>query len=65
VPTIFDIQIFQQLPLYIQVRILKEGKILFCKDEDELYELALQTVKSFESYKKIYYAYLDSIDLRD
>jgi uncharacterized protein len=25
----FDIQVFQQLPIYIRKRILKEGKILF------------------------------------
>src|SRR3989338_5300282 len=35
----YDIQIFQQLPLYIQKRILKEAKVLYCKNEDQLYDL--------------------------
>lgn len=57
----FDIQIFQQLPLYIRARILKEGKILFCKDESLIYEIASATIKEFEFYKKIYYNYIESI----
>ena len=56
-----DIQIFQQLPLYIRIRILKEGKILLSKNEDFLYELAFQTIKEFESYEKLYKMYLNEI----
>jgi predicted nucleotidyltransferase len=33
-----DVQIFQFLPIYIRRRVLKEGKVLFCRDEEELYE---------------------------
>jgi predicted nucleotidyltransferase len=29
-----DVHIFQQLPLYIRRRVLKEGKVLFVRDED-------------------------------
>lgn len=57
-----DIQVFQQLPLYIQIRILKEGKILFVKDEDSLYELAFKTIKEFDLYEKVYEMYLDKIE---
>lgn len=56
-----DIQIFQQLPLYIRTRVLKDGKILFCKDEDKLYELAFQTIKEFESYEKLFKMYLNEV----
>lgn len=56
-----DIHIFQQVPLYIRQRILKEGKVLICKNEDMLYELAFLTIKDFEMYKKIYYNYLEAI----
>jgi len=57
-----DIQIFQQLPLYIRVRILKEGKILFVKDEGALYELAFSTIKEFGFYKKLYDLYLKKVN---
>jgi len=58
----FDVNIFQQLPLYIRKRILKEGKILFCKDEDVLYDLAFSTIKEFEFYEKLYNMYLKGIE---
>ena len=61
VPSYFDIQIFQNLPLYIRVRILKEGKILLCKDENKLYELALLTVKDFEQFKPLYKSYIEHV----
>ena len=57
----FDIQIFQQLPVYIRMRILKEHKILLVKNEDLLYEFAFDTIKEFGFYKKIYYMYLEEI----
>jgi len=57
----YDIQVFQQLPLYIRNRILKEHLILLCKDEKTLYELAFATIKEFEFYKKMYYLCLNKI----
>jgi uncharacterized protein len=57
----FDVQIFQQLPVYIRIRVLKEGKILFCKNSDLLYEIAFTTIKDFGFYKKIYDLYLSEI----
>ncbi|MEK6854891.1 MAG: nucleotidyltransferase domain-containing protein [Nanoarchaeota archaeon] len=56
-----DIQVFQQLPLYIRQRILKEGKILLCINEPALYDIAFATIKEFEYYKKIYYTYLEAM----
>jgi len=56
-----DIQIFQQLPLYIRVRIIKEGKILFCRDEDKLYELAFRTITEFADFEHIYKDYLKEV----
>src|SRR5262249_36303508 len=40
-----DVHIFQQLPLYIRRRIVKEGKILFVRDLDALYDLAFRTAQ--------------------
>jgi hypothetical protein len=59
----FDLRIFQQLPLYIRVRVLREGRILFVRDENQLYELAFRTAQAFEDFKHIYYGYLEEVAL--
>jgi predicted nucleotidyltransferase len=56
-----DVQVFQQLPLYIRQRVLKENRILFVRDEDELYELAFRTVQAFEDFRPRYQAYLNEV----
>jgi uncharacterized protein len=56
-----DIQIFQQLPLYVRRRILKEGQTLFVRNETLLYELAFRTAQAFEDFKRIYTSYLEEV----
>ncbi len=56
-----DVQAFQALPMYIKMRILKEGKIMFCRNEKALYEIALKTIREFEDYKKFYYGYMEAM----
>lgn len=56
-----DVQIFQALPLYIRSRILKEGQVLFVRDEDLLYEVAFRTAQAFEDFKPIYHRYLEEV----
>jgi len=56
-----DVHIFQQLPLYIRKRVLKEGKVLFERDTDALYEVAFRTAQAFEDFKPIYRAYLAEV----
>jgi predicted nucleotidyltransferase len=56
-----DVQIFQALPLYLRSRILKEGQVLFVRDEDLLYDLAFRTAQAFEDFKPIYYRYLEQV----
>ena len=56
-----DIQIFQQLPIYIRARILREGKVIYCKDEDLLYDIAILTIKEFEDFKHVYKEYLEGV----
>lgn len=56
-----DVHVFQQLPLYIRRRVLKEGRVLFVRDEDLLYELAFRTAQAFEDFKHIYYGYLEQV----
>ena len=58
-----DVRIFQQLPIYIRVRVLKEGRILFVRDENQLYELAFRTAQAFEDFKHIYHEYLREVEL--
>lgn len=56
-----DIQIFQQLPLYIRMRIIKEGKLLFCRDEDSMYEIAFKVIREFGDFESIYRDYLEEV----
>ena len=51
---VVDLRIFQQLPLYIRHRVLKEGVVLFCKDVDALYTIACRTAQAYEDFKPIY-----------
>lgn len=56
-----DVQVFQDLPIYIRKRILEDGKILLCKDEDLFYDIATATVREFEYFKPRYEDYLEGV----
>ena len=56
-----DLHIFQQLPIYIRQRVIKEGKVLLVKDEDMLYEVAFRMIQEFEDFKHIYNDYLAEV----
>ncbi|HET8761064.1 MAG TPA: nucleotidyltransferase domain-containing protein [Nitrospiria bacterium] len=56
-----DVQVFQQLPLYIRHRVLKEGKFLFVRDEDRLYEFTFRTIQEWEDFRPYYQRYLDEV----
>lgn len=34
----YDVRIFEDLPLYIKIQVIREGKVVFTKDVYELYE---------------------------
>ncbi|MBI4845859.1 MAG: nucleotidyltransferase domain-containing protein [Candidatus Omnitrophica bacterium] len=57
----FDIQIFQQLPVYIKKRIIKEGKVLFCRNEAALYEIVFSVIREFADFEFIYRDYLKEV----
>ncbi len=57
----FDVQVFQQLPLYVRIRVIREGRVELCKDEPALYDLAFQTIKDFEQFEHIYLDYLEAV----
>ncbi|MFX0069312.1 MAG: nucleotidyltransferase domain-containing protein [Candidatus Hodarchaeota archaeon] len=50
VPDIFDIEIFQLLPLHMRTEVLK-GRILFCKDMDRLFDIAVRAIREGELFK--------------
>jgi uncharacterized protein len=56
-----SIHVFQQLPLYVRNRVLREGQVLVCKDWDTLYCIACRTARAFEDFKPIYRSYLDQV----
>ena len=56
-----DVHVFQQLPLYVRVRILKDHVPLLVKDEDAFYELAIRTVREFEDFRPYYDRYLEAV----
>lgn len=56
-----DVVLFHQLPLHIRSRVLKDGRILFARDEEALYALAVHTARAFEGFRHIYRGYLEEV----
>src|SRR5512139_3434520 len=57
-----DVQVFQSLPLYVRTRVLRDGRVLFCRDEDALYDAAFATIRAFERFERTYRAYLEEVE---
>ena len=53
-----DVHVFQLLPMYIRMRVLKEGKVLFMSDPKSAYKTVIDNVRDFEYYKPKYEDYL-------
>ena len=53
-----DIQIFNLLPIYIQIEVLK-GKFLYIKDENRAYEIAYETIEEYEDFLPLYLDYIN------
>ena len=56
-----DVQVFQQLPLFMRHRILRDGRVLFARDEDLLYEKAFRTAQQYEDFRHRHEAYLQEV----
>ena len=54
---LFDVHTFQDLPLYVRKEVLK-GKIIYAKDTGFVYDIAYETIKAFEDFKRYYYDYI-------
>jgi len=61
IASVLDIQILQQLPLYIRMEIINKNKPLLIKDEDKMFDAARETVRDFEFFEKYYYDYLEYV----
>ncbi len=46
-----DISIFHDLPLNMRFRVIKEGKLLFSRDELKLHRIIVATIKSYLDFK--------------
>jgi len=54
----FDVQMFQLLPLYVQIEVLK-GKILYVREEERIYEIANETIEEYEDFYPFYLDYIN------
>lgn len=63
VDEIFDVQIFQQLPLYVRVQVLR-GEVIYCDSERFLHDIAWETVKEFDDFKHRFYDYIGMAPMR-
>lgn len=54
----FDIQMFQLLPLFVQIEVLK-GEVVYAKEESVLYEIAYQTIEEYEDFYPLYLDYIN------
>jgi predicted nucleotidyltransferase len=61
-PGSVDVQIFQQLPLYVKKEVLK-GRVLYTKRKGFLDEIAIETIKDFESFRPRFYDYINNRSL--
>ena len=60
-PDAFDIHVYQSLPIYVRKRVLAEGRVVYCRDEDALYALARRTIAELEDFRPRYQCYLDEV----
>lgn len=48
-----QISIFDELPIYIKFRVLKEGRFLFSKDEEFLHDVAFSTLSEYLDFQPL------------
>lgn len=58
---IIDIRIFDELPLYIQVRVMKEGILLLQKDYDYIFQKFMETIKDWRYFEPHLHVYLEAV----
>lgn len=56
-----DVSVFHELPVYVRQRVLAEAEPILVEDEDELYEVAIATVKEYERFRPHHRRYLEAV----
>ena len=51
---LFDLSIFNELPLNIKHRVFSDGKVIYVSDKDELYKRAVNTALEWANFKSIF-----------
>lgn len=64
VPGIFDVQRFSELPMYVRKRVLEDGELIYCSDEDRFYDEVIRFVKKYEDFEPLYREYLEGVKMR-
>ncbi|MEA1924493.1 MAG: nucleotidyltransferase domain-containing protein [Candidatus Altiarchaeota archaeon] len=49
-PSNFDVQIFQRLPLYVRKEVLR-GKEVYVRDREFMYDVALQSIREYDLFR--------------
>ncbi len=49
-----DLVLFHRLPPYIQFEVLREGKILYLRDEEKFREIKYRTVRTYLEHSRMY-----------
>ena len=47
----FDVQTYQDLPLYLQKEIISTGDVLYFKDYTEIFNTFMKTIREFDDFK--------------
>ncbi len=62
----FDVQTYQDLPLYIQKEIISTGEVLYFRDYTEIFNTFMKTIREFEDFKprlELYYSSMGGLIL--
>jgi len=62
----FDVQIFQDIPLYIQKEVIAYGKLLYYKEYDVVFNVYMNVIKDFDDFTrhlKLYHSYSRGISI--
>ena len=49
-----DLVLFHRLPPYIQFQVLREGKVLYLRDEERFREIKFRTVRTYPEHSRMY-----------
>lgn len=57
-PDRYDIQIFEDLPLYVKKSVLG-GTLLYCKNQTKTHQRAIQVLQEYEDFEPLYLQHIE------